>query len=216
MSSETFSVETGLGRAMVTTHDGDRAIFQRILRDLLKRAEGWGGLLEDAPRDGAYRSTSHFLRRHGRLYEGPWTSQWKRGLRYASQINAMAMSLAQNLKYVEGEALLKVNDPGREYIRVPHVWNADHSGALVDTTTCNGGLAYFGVEFSVDRAYDTWCDGEFCDSQVIEDQVRHWPILRRRWKGENARLRFPRSADLDKLRQKRIEEIRAVLRKNKA
>ena len=169
-------------------------------------------MFENAPTDGAYRSTSHFLRRHGRFYEGDWTGRWKKGLRHASQINSMSMSLAYGLKYVEGEALLKVNDPAKYYARFPYVWNADDSGALVDTTTCNGGLSYFGVEFSVDRAYETWCDGQYCDSQIIEDQVRGWPILRQRWRGES-RLRFPRSADLDKLRGRRIQEIRAELKR---
>jgi len=39
------------------------------------------------------------------------------------------------------------------------MWNADESGALEDTTTSNGCLCYFGVEFSVDRAYDAWAFG---------------------------------------------------------
>jgi hypothetical protein len=61
---------------------------------------------------------------------------------------------------------------------------------LVDSTWCNTGLAYIGVEFSIERADDATWNG---DGHILGDEYRGYPIFREPWKGEDYTIQWPYS-----------------------
>jgi hypothetical protein len=141
-----------------------------------------------------YTSAFDFVAQHGREYlPTPWKTQpYQRGVQKQCYGNAISLA-GQNdlLRYVEGFALA----PSGELI--PHGWNATGGGVLIDSTWCNTGLVYYGVEFSVERADDATWNG---DAHVLNDENRNYPIFQQRWQGEDYSRVWPHSDRLDALR----------------
>ncbi len=219
MSSESFAVYEDEKVISITVAHGDRLPFQRILRDQMS-VSGGPVRAERVPScKGFYKSTPEFVLQNGTFYRGPWRESRKQGLKGFDQLNTISMCLAYGLRYVEGMALVQCRTYGsqgwREYFAPTwRAWNADTEGYLVDTTNCNGGLAYIGVEFSVDYAYDIWRQQISGAGYVIENEDKNWPILRRRWLGETRKRNNFRNAELNQLRGKPLKLIRALLKEH--
>src|ERR1700722_14876078 len=141
---------------------------------------GWKSSIEDAERDprgaltryleffnrcrGGMRDSGYeycgmhdFLLRHGKFYEpsdlaeGMWTGASRR-----CYGNAIILGVKENLRYVEGIAISGVHP-----IPIDHAWNTGHDSKLaIDCTWEPLGRAYFGVEFSVERADDATWNGD--------------------------------------------------------
>lgn len=157
-----------------------------------------------------YRGPADFVLRHGTWFKpAPYPYAIPPGLPKGCYGNSLYKAVAHGLRYIEGymlmphvlgageEKLYVLDDPALGLI-IPHAWNADATGGLIDSTLENGALAYLGVEFSVERADDCTWNGDAC---VIDDFVRRWPLLQKPWHGEPKGLVWPRS--------KRLEAIRA-------
>jgi hypothetical protein len=137
-----------------------------------------------------YRSHYGFVLEHGRHYERrPWDGRYRIGVQKQCYANAIKLAARFGLKYIEG---LCVSPEGGEVIF--HAWNADAEDQLIDCTWGNTGVAYLGVEFSVERADDAQWNGDAC---VLNDEHRHYPIFQRRWTGEDYQLKWPHSDRLD-------------------
>jgi hypothetical protein len=171
---------------------------------------GWKSSIEDAERDprgaltrylefvnrcrGGMRDSGYeycgmhdFLLRHGKFYEpsdlaeGMWTGASRR-----CYGNAIILGVKENLRYVEGIAISGVHP-----IPIDHAWNTGHDSKLaIDCTWEPLGRAYFGVEFSVERADDATWNG---DATVLNDYHRRHPLFREPWKGEDWLKVWPRS-----------------------
>lgn len=136
-----------------------------------------------------YRSPYDFVLEHGRGY---LITDWKETNQIAPHrlcfANSISLAARNNLKYIEGFTL----SPKGEIIL--HAWNATESGELIDSTWANTGLAYYGVEFSVERADDAIWNGDAC---VLNDENRNYPIFQKRWTGEDYKLAWPPSDRLE-------------------
>jgi hypothetical protein len=209
-----YRVSIGWDDFRIRNTEDDMRPFEQLLLHNLHRCCPGGGMWKDVPQDGTYSSISNFLRTHGRIYQGKWTGRWKPAARRDRYLNAMTNSLAHGLRFVEGIAFSAITYPEERrgiWTPITHTWNADESGALVDTTTSNGSLAYFGVEFSVDRAYEAWAYGNPETSEVIWDEQREWPILQHLWLGDDE-SRFPRRSEIDDLRGKPVQHVKRELK----
>lgn len=144
-----------------------------------------------------YTSPYDFLAQHGRVYPAtPWTGKHKRGVPVQCYGNAIALAVMHsNLKYIEGAALAPT---GSLFL---HGWNEDEDGALVDSTWCNTGLLYLGVEFSVERADDATWNG---DAHILNDENRNYPIFQQRWCGEDYTRVWPESDRIEAARQGKL------------
>jgi hypothetical protein len=138
-----------------------------------------------------YRSAYDFVLEHGREYVGHWEGRYPIGVQKMCYGNAINLAGRHSLRYIEGFALA----PTGEIIL--HAWNATETGDLVDSSWANTGLAYFGVEFSVERGDDATWNG---DAHVLNDEYRGYPIFQKRWTGEDYSLEWPESDRLDALR----------------
>ena len=147
-----------------------------------------------------YRSPYDFVLEHGRGYRPAlWDSRFQEGARARCYANAVGLAATHGLKYVEGFALESTGDI------TLHGWNVDDSGRLVDSTWCNTGLAYLGVEFSLERASDALWNG---DAHILNDSNRNFPLFQQRWRGEDYSLEWPRSELLDMLYRLREKDNR--------
>lgn len=122
-----------------------------------------------------YRGPADFVLRHGRWWPvGPFRRDLPRGPErhcYGTSIGAVVLL---GLRYVEGYA---VHQAAPDDV-IPHAWNADEDGRVVDLTWVPHGVAYLGVEFCIERADDASWYGDAC---VLDDFHRGWPLLRSRW-----------------------------------
>jgi hypothetical protein len=114
-------------------------------------------------------------------------------------------------RYIEGFALMPGLAPGEGPAVMLHAWNADIFNALIDSTWDNDGLAYLGVEFSVERADEaTW----YGNGSVLQDAERGYPLFQHTWTGEDFSLKFQTTESLALLRAGKPEEALAWLRRN--
>lgn len=145
--------------------------YLRILRDAWPESQ--------SERFGlVYRGPADFVLQEGRWWKPePTPAGMRRGIPKACYGTSIAGALLYGLRYVQGYAV----SPVTAGFVVPHAWNADANGNVVDLTWNPVGAAYLGVEFSVERADDATWNG---DAEVINDYQRRWPLLRERWRGE--------------------------------
>ena len=88
-------------------------------------------------------------------------------------------------------------------IAVPHAWNLDEDGRVVDITLPDDFVPpyerqYRGVAFSAARAHDCSWNG---DASVLDDFNRGYPLLRERWQGDGS------PGDLNGLRERIIADV---------
>lgn len=135
----------------------------------------------------AYRGPADFVLRHGESFEPrPLPDEYEYGAPKACYGNAIVLAATRGLGYVEGYAR------GPFGLAIPHAWNTDDEGRLIDVTWSaifDDGVraaipdsAYLGVRFSLGRADDATWNG---DGSVLDDWKRRWPLLREPWTGEN-------------------------------
>lgn len=114
--------------------------------------------------------------------------------------NSILLAATKGYRYVEGFAIMPA-----PFSPIPmhHAWNLDAFGALIDSTWNNEGMAYLGVEFSLERADDaTW----EADGSVLNDYHRKWPLFREPWTGEDWNRKWPEQERLRLLRAGRLQE----------
>jgi hypothetical protein len=160
-----------------------------------------------------YSSHYEFLIKHGRFYDpralpdGMWA-----GPPRTCYGNAIILGVKESLRYVEG---ISVSIQG---VPIEHAWNTRPVGELT-LTRVNGelgsvmffgepiaidctwepiGVAYFGVEFAVERADDATWNG---DASVLNDYQRKHPMFREPWHGEDWNKEWPRSPRLAHIRR---------------
>ncbi len=142
-----------------------------------------------------YLGNEDFLLKHGREYTAtPFPDGAWRGAPRCCFFNAIVVAATYGLAYVEGYA---INEYG---VPVHHAWNADADRQVLDSTWLQyPGYAFFGVEFSVERADDATWNG---DASILDDWKRGWPLFKSAtWNGEDYSLQWPPSERLDSLRK---------------
>jgi hypothetical protein len=150
-----------------------------------------------------YRLMWDFVLRHGTWYEPrPYPANLREGLIKYCFGNSILLSAAHGFRYVEGFALLP--PPYSAGVPIHHAWNVDAFGALIDSTWNNEGIAYLGVEFSLERADDATWNG---DASVLNDHKRGFPLFREPWTGEDWKREWPAS---DRLVRKIEEALQAM------
>lgn len=146
-----------------------------------------------------YRYGWDFILQHGKFYEvGPTPKGIKKGAPKQCFGNAIVLAVLNGWKYIEGYALAPIVP-----IPVQHAWNEDSSGKLIDSTWMNHGIAYLGVEFSVDRADDATWNG---DCSILNDYRRRYPLFQKPWTGEDFSIKWPHSKRLELMRAGKIKE----------
>lgn len=173
--------------------------YLRLLRDAWPQ--------EQADQHGlVYRGPADFVLREGRWWPpGPRPAGMPQGAPKACYGNAIGAALEYDLPYIQGYATSPV-DP---LLVVPHAWNADAEGNVVDVTWHPTGSAYLGVELSVERADDATWHG---DADPIDDWMRGWPLLQQPWPGKDTPdPAWPPSPLLLAFRAKRAGDTRAML-----
>lgn len=153
-----------------------------------------------------YYGMADFLLQHGVWYEvTPYPKEVPLGHPQMCFGNSIIVASKSGYRYVEGLAVA----PDKLEIAFHHAWNIDAQGKLVDVTWRNLGLAYYGVEFSVERADDATWNGDAC---VLNDFNRHHPLFRKPWSGEDYSLEWPESPRLQALRDGKEWELWRKLR----
>jgi hypothetical protein len=154
------------------------------------------------PRVGVYGSPQRLLLDHGLWYQpqpvppGIWA-----GVPRMCFGNAIICAVAYDLPYIEGWALLSLNQ--EPAVALHHAWNLDPEGRVLDVTWHPYlGLAYLGMAFRPERADDATWHG---DGTVLEDAKRHYPLLQHPWHGEPPDQRWPYSPRLDAIRRRRAQ-----------
>lgn len=143
-----------------------------------------------------YTSAYDFVAQHGKDYRPTsWQFQYAQGAKAQCFGNAISLAGKYGLKYVEGFALSPFGEG------IVHGWNAGPDGELVDSTWCNTGLIYIGVEFSLERGDDATWNG---DAHVLNDENRDYPIFKKIWQGEDYSIAWPQSDRVDALRRYRV------------
>ncbi len=149
----------------------------------------------------AYATPMDFVLREGQPYAYvplPLADQMALGMCYG---NSLMAAICTGLRYVEGYAMLRL--AGAPPVVWPHAWVTDGTHAYDPTWPAPGGLAYLGVEFSVERADNcTWVG----DGSVLHDPHRGYPLLQVPWDGEAAAPAWPASPWLTLARQGRWPE----------
>jgi hypothetical protein len=139
----------------------------------------------------AYDSPYDFLLQHGRWYTpAALPPDIPRGAPKSCFGNAIVAAILYDLTYVEGYASLNI---GQGAIPFEHAWCTDASRRVYEVTWPEIGMAYYGVEFGVERADDCTWNG---DATVLQDHRRHYPLLRAPWTGEPIGLTWPESPRL--------------------
>lgn len=151
-----------------------------------------------APDGFFYRNSYDFLLRHGKFFEPrPLPVTLWAGPPKACYGNSIILGTVAGLRYVEGLAI--PNFRSGAFFPMEHAWNTDAEGRVaIDPTWNPEGLAYFGVEFSVERADDATWNGDSC---VLNDYQRQHPLMRQEWQGEDWAKRWPRSPRLEIIRR---------------
>lgn len=153
------------------------------LRSELAMYAGTGRM---TPRTYHYAGWPDFLLREGELFDVapcPSSLYMRPGFCYG---NAIMVATMAGLPYVEGVAC-----PGPDFPMVPHAWNLNEQGQVIDSTWALAETrgapvdrrAYLGVRFSVARADEATWEGDSC---VLDDWKRRWPVLREPWPGEDS------------------------------
>ena len=143
----------------------------------------------------AYTSVYDFLVQHGVDYRpGLAWKHYPRGEQKQCFYNSIKLAAQYGIPYCEGLTLA----PSGEVI--PHAWNLNKTGRLVDSTWCNTGFVYIGVEFSVERADDAMWNG---DANVLDDVHRGFQLFRQRWTGEDPATVWPYSDRIEAYRLSR-------------
>ena len=156
-----------------------------------------------------YSCAEDFVLQHGSWYEPvPYSISW-RGLPKHCFANSIWLAAMRNWKYIEGFALAPVSATG--VWATHHGWNVDEYGQLVDSTWLNTGVAYLGVEFSVERADDASWVG---DASVLEDWRRGFPLFRKHWTGET--FDTPTSERIQLIRAGKGDELINMLEREMA
>lgn len=138
-----------------------------------------------------YRLGWDFVLQHGKWYEiEEFPPEGPTGLPKQCFGNSIIQSAMHGFKYVEGYALPRITP-----LAIHHGWNS-YEGKLLDVTWRNTGLAYFGVEFHVERAQDATWNG---DASILHDDKRGWPLFKEKWQGE--REDWPESDIIGHLRR---------------
>ncbi len=137
-----------------------------------------------------YCNAADFVLTHGVWFTpGPWRPEWERGAPRLCFGNSILWAAWHGWKYWEGFAL----HPAPLELAIHHAWNTLPDGTLLDSTWCNTGRAYVGVEFSLGRADTATWDG---DANVLDDRHRGHPLFRQEWRGEDFSLAWPPSPAL--------------------
>jgi hypothetical protein len=158
------------------------------------------------PQGYVYNGAADFLLQHGKWYEPmPYPEGMWDGVPKCCFGNSIIAAVKYGLRYVEGFAVANLGI--RLHLPVHHAWNVDSSGRLYDSTWKPIGLAYFGVEFSVERADDATWNG---DASVLNDYQRGNPLFRQRWNGEPHNKKWPRSERLESIKTGTISPALAL------
>lgn len=165
-------------------------------RDLLNILERIARIERSCSRKSFYAGPHDFVVEHGIDYPeiAPDTLVYGQGaprLCFANAINACVFH--PGLRYVEGYALA----PNLGDMPFHHGWNLDPQGRVVDITWMGTGVAYRGVEFSVERADECTWEG---DASVLTDFRRPQSVLMQPWRGEPEGIVWPHSPRLAALR----------------
>jgi hypothetical protein len=125
------------------------------------------------PPGWVYASPYDFILQHGAFYTPtPRPAGYYQGAPKCCFGNAIVAAVLHADRYVEGWALLSVGgEPG---IGLEHAWVTPGDGVAYEVTTDAPWLAYWGIEFSVERADNCTWEG---DATVLNDYRRHHPLL---------------------------------------
>ena len=179
--------------------EGKRSL--EVYLQMVKKARG------PAAEGYIYAGPEDFLLSHGKWYDWqPWPSDVHRGMSRMCFGNAIILAASRGWKYVEGYAISQVGEDA--LFPTLHAWNLDEQDRLVDSTWLNTGIAYFGVEFSVERADDATWEG---DGTVLEDWHRQCPLFKQPWRGETPANAVPESRRLRLMREGNKEELLRML-----
>lgn len=150
-----------------------------------------------------YAGPHDFILRAGTWYDAPAEPhRYRQGAPKQCFGNAITAAAGHALRYVEGFASNAIIPD----LAIHHAWNLEADGTVVDVTwgvyedgwlVAPIGIAYCGIEVSVERADDATWNG---DASVIDDYHRDWPLLRQPWNGEPDGLEWPPSIRLDAIR----------------
>jgi hypothetical protein len=110
--------------------------------------------------------------------------------------NAIVAAVFHDTRYVEGWGLISVG--GEPRLALHHAWVTPGDGLAYDVTAPEPWLAYWGMEFRVERSDNCTWEG---DASVLDDYRRRHPLLRQRWPGEDWGKTWPYSPRLAKLAQ---------------
>jgi hypothetical protein len=186
------------------TNTEARAMLQNYLELLARSA-----LLQSptaSEYNPAYHSAAEFLLTHGGWFEPvPYPPNGHRGAPKSCYGNAIYLGTLNNWKYIEGYALAPILEIGG--FPTAHAWNVTPEGVLIDSTWRNTGLAYFGVEFSVERADEATWDG---DASILNDWHRGYPLFQKPWTGETPQ---PASKRISLLRARKFRELYVLMAK---
>lgn len=151
-----------------------------------------------------YYGYEDFVLKHGKFYESvPRPRGLRLGMPKACFANSIFLGARRNWKYVEGYAT-PILDNGASIFPVHHGWNLDDKGRLVDSTWKRIGSAYFGVEFSIERAFDAAWNG---DAAILDDWKRKHPLLCRPWNGETPENAVPTCPQVELLRAGKLRRL---------
>lgn len=152
------------------------------LRTVLRELAHAGPRL-DADSMSFYRNPWDLVFRQGRMCTPqPFRDRaFRRGFPRRCYHNSLMIAAATGVPYIEGYAINHLSSGP-----VPHAWNLDERGLVVDSTWDDAvapprGRAYMGIRFSVRRAHDCTWHGDAC---VLDDWRRGHPLLREPWPGE--------------------------------
>ena len=156
----------------------------KLLHETLQRAAEFMARHPSRPPGLVYGSGYEFVLAHGTWFAfRPRPAKYEAGAPRSCFGNSIyACVRYPGLRYVEGFAA----PAGFTALPIHHAWNLDASGGLVDLTWTEG-LAYVGVEFSVERADDCTWNG---DASILDDCNRGWPLFRQPWTGEKPILGY--------------------------
>ena len=151
------------------------------------------------PKGFHYRFMWDFVLRHGTWYE-PRAYPPSLGQGAAKQCfgNSIMLSLVKGYRYVEGFAL----SPVPRHAGAPRLERGCFN-ALIDSTWCNRGIAYLGVEFAIERADAATWDG---DASVLDDHRRGHPLFTQPWAGEDWSRKWPESERIALIRAGKLEQ----------
>jgi hypothetical protein len=181
--------------------DQPRTLHEMELLGLLVRlAEAAAGC---TPRPGlVYQSAAGFLLRHGDWHREHAPAPGDEGAPKCCYGNAIAMCVKYpGVRYVEGYALAPSSAGG---LPIPHAWNLDAAGRLIDITWRCRGLAYLGVVFALERADDATWNG---DASILDDCYRGYPLFQAPWRGEISWAGY-RPSDVLRAMQRKVARSR--------